>query len=768
VRRIWPRRLQRIWSIAVKRPRKFSPRRLQYENLEARQMMAVTAGLSGGVLTVNSNDAADAINFKQVGNTISINGVIGSWGAAKVKSINVNLNGGDDSVSLNSWANGGNAFLFENVTVRSGLGNEVVHLANGKNVNFSGVGNVLTVASNGSAYMNGVAVNFGDTIQPSFSNGVLTLTATNWSENLKFVQANGWIGVLGVNGWWNASSVNSIVVHLQEGSDAVYLDSLANGGNQALQKTIKVNSGTGSKTVYLTGGDEASFNGVGHQLIVGSDGSATLDGTPLNVSETIQASFAAGVLTITATNGDDDIKFLQGNGWIGMQGGNAWWQASAINSIVVNLQAGNDEVSLDSLANGGNEAFSKAFTINSGAGNETVHLANVGDVSFSGAGHQLTVSASGKVMLDGVVLFDPTPPPPATNWFDTHITDAALRDLGHNLYLDNLIDRNDMIALLNNVKDGSLVDAAELNDLRSIVAATSLFGSQTHVQKLASYIANGTVANTKYQGAALGNLGAGSSDVQLDKLVNKWFFGLDRPTAGGTYRQFVGQLFVNGAAYTDVHQGTVGDCYFVASLAEAALRSNGTITNMFVVNGDGTYTVKFYGYSGVDYVTVDSYLPTNGAGVAIYASYGLMYNNAGGELWVALAEKAYAQLNEFGWSRPAPYSGQNSYDALSGGYIASALTHISGQLASLGNFTSYGTSFNTFVNAYNAGELIGFATFSTPANGSVVGDHAYSVVSYNASNQTITLFNPWGIEYGLITMSWAQIQQNFQYFDCTV
>jgi hypothetical protein len=35
-------------------------------------------------------------------------------------------------------------------------------------------------------------------------------------------------------------------------------------------------------------------------------------------------------------------------------------------------------------------------------------------------------------------------------------------------------------------------------------------------------------------------------------------------------------------------------------------------------------------------------------------------------------------------------------------------------------------------------------------------------------NQTITLFNPWGIEYGLVTMTWAQIGQNFSYFDQTV
>jgi len=76
-------------------------------------------------------------------------------------------------------------------------------------------------------------------------------------------------------------------------------------------------------------------------------------------------------------------------------------------------------------------------------------------------------------------------------------------------------------------------------------------------------------------------------------------------------------------------------------------------------------------------------------------------------------------------------------------------------------------SFTAFVSAYNSGKSIGFASKPTPASSSVVGSHAYAVVGYNATNQTITLFNPWGIEYGLITMTWSQIQGSFSYFDRT-
>ncbi len=175
---------------------------------------------------------------------------------------------------------------------------------------------------------------------------------------------------------------------------------------------------------------------------------------------------------------------------------------------------------------------------------------------------------------------------------------------------------------------------------------------------------------------------------------------------------------------------------------------------MFVVNGDGTYTVKFFNSNVAHYVTVDSFLPTNSAGQLVYATRGAMYNNGGNELWVALAEKAYAQLNEFGWSRAvvAASSGKNSYAALDGGYLNAALNHITGSATVNFAMTSATNSFQTFVTAWNAGKMIGFASFqTTPAGSQVVGGHAYAVVGYNATNQTVTFFNPWGTEYGLVT-----------------
>ena len=46
-----------------------------------------------------------------------------------------------------------------------------------------------------------------------------------------------------------------------------------------------------------------------------------------------------------------------------------------------------------------------------------------------------------------------------------------------------------------------------------------------------------------------------------------------------------------------------------------------------------------------EYVTVDSFLPVNSSGNFVFALGGKSAANAGNELWVALAEKGFAQVD---------------------------------------------------------------------------------------------------------------------------
>ena len=107
------------------------------------------------------------------------------------------------------------------------------------------------------------------------------------------------------------------------------------------------------------------------------------------------------------------------------------------------------------------------------------------------------------------------------------------------------------------------------------------------------------------------------------------------------------------------------------------------IQSMFIDNGDGTFTVRFYDERRAwsQYVTVDRYLPTWDRRDRLFASFGTDNDDATNELWVALAEKAYAQLNESGW---IGQDGTNSYQGIAGGWSANSMAHITGlELSSL-------------------------------------------------------------------------------------
>jgi uncharacterized membrane protein len=355
----------------------------------------------------------------------------------------------------------------------------------------------------------------------------------------------------------------------------------------------------------------------------------------------------------------------------------------------------------------------------------------------------------------------------ANSWFDANIQDTGIRANCESAFADKAIDRNEAIAILRGSEDGGVVDATEFADLKKLVEFASTLGIPEYVRVLANKVVNGDSANQQYQGNPLGNLAAGSSSTQMESLVNKWFLGSDRPTTPYQYQYASGSLFQNGISYQDVKQGEINDCFLMVGLAATAIHSPSTIEKMFTDNGDNTFTVRFQrNQAAADYVTVDRYLPTNSLGSFVYASKGNLYNNPGNELWVALAQKAYAQLNQSGWINQ---NNTNSYSGIGdGGYISDALTHITGYNTSLGNLLN----FESIVKAINLGEWIGLGTKSTVQSTNIVAGHAYTLVAYNSNNQKFTLFNPWGIDTssskpGILELTWSEIQSNFSYWDAT-
>ncbi|GAB1541686.1 hypothetical protein NUACC21_43580 [Scytonema sp. NUACC21] len=355
----------------------------------------------------------------------------------------------------------------------------------------------------------------------------------------------------------------------------------------------------------------------------------------------------------------------------------------------------------------------------------------------------------------------------APDWFDQNIQDVLIRSAARSRFADGTLDRNDMIAILRESKDSNAIDATELTDLRTLIGNTSYVNIPEYVRVLSNKVINGDTANQKYQGNALGNLAEGSSDIQLENLIGKWFLGSDRPQSSYKYQYASGSLFQNGINYEDIKQGAMNDCYFLAGLASTASRNPSTIESMFIDNGDNTFSVRFFHNGIADYVTVDRYLPTDASGSFVYASKGSHYSNSANELWVVFAEKAYAQINESGRIHQ---NNTNTYDGIgNGGYMSDAFAQITGRKSALGKAIDC----NSIISALNSGQLVGLGSKTSGVASNIVTGHAYSLISYNSSTQKFALFNPWGINTssskpGVIEVSWSEVESNFSYWDSTV
>ena len=379
----------------------------------------------------------------------------------------------------------------------------------------------------------------------------------------------------------------------------------------------------------------------------------------------------------------------------------------------------------------------------------------------------------------------PTPTPTPVDWVSQNIQDKDLQTVIRTKTVDGTLDRNDMIAIFRQTEKDSTVSGTELKDLQTLVSNASRFNLPDYVRGLANKLVNGDSANQNYQGKTLGNLTAGSSADQMEKLIDKWFLGSDRPISSYNYQYAQGSLFQNGISYQDVAQGEVGDCYFVAALAETAFRSKSTIQSMFTDNGDNTYTVRFYNQGVADYVTVDRYLPANNSGDFVYAhqpnadsnNWGKL-NNSQNELWVALAEKAYAQLNEEDW---VYRDKTNSYNGIASGSISDTFALVTGKTTSTGTFNKVYMWDNlitaaTVINDINSNQLSGFGSNFGNVAANIVPGHQYVVIDYNSTTQKFTLFNPWGIgggdigsqhKPGTLQLTWDEITKNFGEYEYT-
>jgi hypothetical protein len=364
--------------------------------------------------------------------------------------------------------------------------------------------------------------------------------------------------------------------------------------------------------------------------------------------------------------------------------------------------------------------------------------------------------------------------------------DPAMFSLVQSLFVDHTIDRTDMIQILESASVDGAVTPTALAALEMLTTPQNeaLLAMPDYVGVLASDVVNGNAANAHYQGQPLGNLAQQTTPqamaTTLTLLVDKWFYGTDLPaidpvfiSLSASYSAVAGPLFGENANESaeipsgqDMRQGSVGDCYFIAALGALADSSAAAIENMFIDNGDGTWSVRFYYQEPLrgwvaDYITVNTMLPVWSNGNLVYAQPG-----PNGGLWLPLLEKGYAQWNETGHEGR---DGTNTYAALNSGCMNTVDEQVLGTVAmTYSPVAGDLAAKQSVVAALQSGKAVTAAIFLSGDPDvfyqlGLVSCHAYVIASYDADPNSPTydmffLENPWGCDEPL-PLSWSQLCQ---------
>ena len=292
-----------------------------------------------------------------------------------------------------------------------------------------------------------------------------------------------------------------------------------------------------------------------------------------------------------------------------------------------------------------------------------------------------------------------------------------------------------------------------------------------YVKQMFDNVVLGNSANAYWNGGSddevtLGDLSATSRPWEFKDLIRKWFLGTDLPgvaSAPGvtlapwessddtSYQASSLPLFTSaGPQITDVNQGQVGDCWFLAALGETALLDPSLIDGMISEHGNGTYAIRFEVNGKADYVTVNDQLSTYSGGIEQYNGSQMEFANSTTSLWVPLVEKGLAQLSEqSGALTGMDYAGgDDQYYELNAG-AGEGMSLITGQSYSsyyLGNESASGLTslLGTLESSFAAGNDVLVGTSDDYVSGNLVDDHMFAVTGINSSTGMVSLYNPWG------------------------
>ena len=187
-------------------------------------------------------------------------------------------------------------------------------------------------------------------------------------------------------------------------------------------------------------------------------------------------------------------------------------------------------------------------------------LSGTATIASAIAGGGFTETGPGTLVLDGAVSTPPTVVDGqaigpgavfASDGESLYQIDPAMFNLVQSLFVDQSINRTDMIQILESAVVDGAVSPAALEALETLTTPQNeaRLNMPDYVAVLANDVVEGNPANADYQGQPLGNLAGQESEqamaTALDDLVGKWFYGTDLPAipAPLTYSAVAGSLF---------------------------------------------------------------------------------------------------------------------------------------------------------------------------------------------------------------------------------
>jgi calpain len=199
------------------------------------------------------------------------------------------------------------------------------------------------------------------------------------------------------------------------------------------------------------------------------------------------------------------------------------------------------------------------------------------------------------------------------------------------------------------------------------------------------------------------------------------------------------EFITNGATRNDIDQGKLGDCWFLAAVANLTLNQKlfsivVPTDQSFSQNYAGIFHFRFWQYGRWIDIVIDDRLPT------INNKLVYLRSTDPNEFWPSLLEKAYAKL-------------YGSYQNLEGGQICEALEDLCGGLSEFYSATQPEV-FEIMETSFKKSSFMGCSIVSSEKEGTrddgLITTHAYSVTGVetiktgDSEIRLIRVRNPWG------------------------